>query len=402
MSKFVFFNIPSTGHVNPSQAVIAELVRRGHQVIYYNTEPLRAQIESTGATFRPYPQSETLATLDQRASGGSIMENALALLEIAELLLPSVIADLRVEQPDVVLHDSLAGWGKQAAALLGIPAAAIISTFALNLRSMPPMPLPTMIKTVGEIVSRLPRYNRVARRLKRSFGVQSYGLTGALMNTNALNIVYTSRLFQPAADTFDDSYAFVGPSITPRADTSGFPFEQLTRNLLLYISLGTINNENVAFYQACFAAFRDFEGQVVLSAGKRTDLNALGQIPANFIVRTFVPQLEVLQRADVFITHGGMNSVHEGLWYGVPLVVVPQQLEQSVVALQVVKHGAGVMPAQTDAPPTAEALRAAVAQVLANSTAYRAAAGRLGESFRAAGGYTRAAEALEAYMEQKE
>ncbi|MCA9911099.1 MAG: glycosyl transferase, partial [Anaerolineae bacterium] len=142
--------------------------------------------------------------------------------------------------------------------------------------------------------------------------------------------------------------------------------------------------------------------QFILSVGKRTDLAQLGAIPANFIVRNFVPQLEVLQRTDLFITHGGMNSVHESLWQGVPMIVIPQQAEQAFVAQQVVKHGAGI--ALGDKPPvgqvSAAELRAAVEEILGDLDAYRAATEPLRASFVAAGGYRRAAEAFMAYGRQ--
>lgn len=402
MSKIIFYNIPASGHINPMQAVIAELVRLGHQVIYYNGEDSRTQIAQTGAEFRPYPTaaSAALKALMEQTHSSGIAENALQFVRIAEMLLPSVFETLRAEKPDLVIHDSLAGWAKQAAEVLNIPAASVLSTFALNMRSMPSMPPLAMLSMMRDMVVRMPSYYQVAGRMRKTFGVKNYGLTGALMSTNALNIVFTSREFQPAAETFDDSYKFVGPSIAERPDSSGFPFAQLNRKPVIYISLGTINNQNLDFYKACFAAFANHSGQFVLSAGKKTDLKALEPIPANFIVRNFVPQLEVLQHADVFITHGGMNSVHEGLWYGVPLVVVPQQVEQATVALQVVKHGAGAIAAQPGETLTAEMLRISVDKILSGGKAYQEAAKRLSESFRAAGGYQRAANELASFAEK--
>jgi UDP:flavonoid glycosyltransferase YjiC (YdhE family) len=69
----------------------------------------------------------------------------------------------------------------------------------------------------------------------------------------------------------------------------------------------------VDFYQMCFDAFAQTEWQVVLSFGTRIDPAALKEPPANFLIAPHVPQLEVLSRADLFISHGGMNSTMESL-----------------------------------------------------------------------------------------
>lgn len=403
MSKIIFFNIPATGHMLPAQPVIAELVKRGEHVIYVNSEDTRAQVEQTGAEFRPYPTNGALRDLMNRTIGGgaAIVDNALQLTRIAEVLLPFTIDLLRAEKPDLVLHDSLAAWGKYAAQVVGIPAAASIVTFVLNgkaQREALPNPTPSLVfEMASSMLTRTPAFMRVARRMQRQSGVRPGSLTDALMSTNALNIVFTSREFQPASASFDASYKFVGPSVAERPDDSGFPLDQLTRKPVVYISLGTINNQNLDFYKACFAAFADFPGQFVLSAGKNTDLKMLEPIPANFIVRNFVPQLQVLQCADVFVTHAGAGSVNESLWYGVPMVLVPQQIEQGGVAKQVVKHGAGVMARPYGQQPSANDLRSAVERVLANIDSYKAGARRLGDSFRDAGGYSRAADEIMAF-----
>jgi MGT family glycosyltransferase len=403
MSKLIFFNIPATGHMLPAQPVIAEIVRRGNHVIYYNTEDTRAQVEQTGAEFRPYPNNDTLREVMSRTIGGgaTIVDNALQLTRAAENLLPFAIEVLRKEKPDAVLHDALAAWGNYAAKVTGIPAVSFVVTFVLNNKSQfeaLPTPTPGLVfEMLTSMATRTPAFMQIARRMQRAHGVRPKSLTDALMSLNALNIVFTSREFQPASASFDDSFKFVGPSVTARPDTSGFPFEQLTRKPVIYISLGTINNQNLDFYKACFAAFADYPGQFVLAAGKNTDLSKLEPIPDNFIVRGFVPQLQVLQHSDMFITHAGAGSVNESLWYGVPMVLVPQQIEQGGVAKQVVKHGAGVMARPYGQQPSAGDLRAAVERVLSNLAGHKAAAQRLGDSFRAAGGYVRAADAIMAY-----
>lgn len=403
MSKVIFFNIPAQGHINPSLPVVRELVRRGEAVICVNAEQIRETIESAGSAFHPYPTLPSdvpqIQAVMEQASSGNLVDNALSLMRICEGLLPFVLDLLRQEKPDYVLHDSLASWGKLGAQALGIPYAASFSTFVPIPGEMPPMNMKLMAGLAAQILPRLPTAWQISRRVKQKFGVRGLSLLSALQTTGQINIVYTSAEFQPDSKKLGPTFRFVGPSISARPEPSDFPFDQLTSHPVTYISLGTINNMKTDFYRQCFAAFADHPGQFVLSAGKRTDLNELGKIPPNFIVRNFVPQLDVLQHVDVFVTHGGMNSVHEGLWYGVPLVVIPQQVEQAGNAALVVKQGAGV--AVGDHPPlgrvTTESLRAAVDKVLANREAYRAQAVRLGETFRVAGGYERAAEELIAF-----
>lgn len=404
MGKTLFFNIPATGHINPSIGVVKELMQRGEQVLYVNTEDMRAQIESIGAAFIPYPDARVIGDIDglmARASGGNIPQNALALHQIGAALLPFCLDLIDRERPDYVLVDSLAAWGKHAARLRGVKSISSISTFVLTPGS--PLPLtPTLIaETVGQLIPTLPGFAGTWLQMKRRYGIHIGGPLGAVMSLADMNLVYTSREFQPAAESLDGTYRFVGASIAARPQSVEFPFDQLTRKPLIYISLGTINNQNLDFYRQCFAALGDYPAQVVLSAGKKTDLKALEPIPANFLVRNFVPQLDILERADLFITHGGMNSVHEGLWYGVPMVVIPQQLEQSIVATRTAQMRAGI--ALATKPPigqvTAAELRAAVEMVFKDVENYRMAARGLGDSLRAAGGATQAAEAILAFAQ---
>ncbi|MGI0016797.1 MAG: nucleotide disphospho-sugar-binding domain-containing protein, partial [Nitrososphaera sp.] len=97
---------------------------------------------------------------------------------------------------------------------------------------------------------------------------------------------------------------------------------------------------------------------------------------------------------------GGMNSVNEGLNYGVPLVVVPQQIEQVLNGRQVARQEAGVVLA--DRPPygrlDAGDLRRTVDKILADPT-YRLNSERLSRSFHEAGGYQRAATAIISWLD---
>lgn len=92
--------------------------------------------------------------------------------------------------------------------------------------------------------------------------------------------------------------------------------------------MGTVHNHNADFYRTVIKALANEPVGVIMSIGYNIDAQELGEIPGSFLVEKFVPQLEVLKRTDVFITHGGMNSLNEALYFGVPVVVVPQQIEQ--------------------------------------------------------------------------
>lgn len=140
-----------------------------------------------------------------------------------------------------------------------------------------------------------------------------------LENDNATHtIVYTSRYFQPAAETFSPRYVFVGPSLRPIRQPLA-PSPQKT----VYISLGTVNNQNLPFYRSCLTALGETPYRVVMAVGRESMRHALGPLPANVQAEAMVDQIGVLAAADVFLTHCGMNSVSEALFFDVPLGLLP-------------------------------------------------------------------------------
>jgi MGT family glycosyltransferase len=242
------------------------------------------------------------------------------------------------------------------------------------------------------------RLLRWKRRMANEFGREnSVGIT----EYADLNIVFSSQAFHPKNSFIDERFRFVGPSIDTTVRPAEFPFDKLQEDKpCVYISLGTITNQDADFYKTAFTAFAGYRAQFILSAGALTDLTQLGNLPDNFIVRNYVPQLDVLQRTDVFITHGGMNSVHEGLYYGVPEIVIPQQLEQNINGKRVVETGVGLIPQgyRVSKQVTVEALRLALDQIL-DDPSYKSNAVRLGETLRAAGGYEQAANEIERFIQ---
>jgi MGT family glycosyltransferase len=225
--------------------------------------------------------------------------------------------------------------------------------------------------------------------------MKAASLLEVFINKGDLNLVYTSRMFNPDGNQFDDSYLFVGPSVNKRKELMEFPLSELEGHKIIYISLGTINNNFSGFYQMCIQAFAETEYKVVMSVGTKCNITELGQIPDNFIVKQFVPQLEILKKSHIFISHSGFNSVSESLYYGVPLIVLPMVNDQYMVATRVTQLGAGIMLKMSEI--TDRQLIEAVEKIEFNDE-YKTACERIGKSFRQADGCTNTVVKIKDYV----
>jgi MGT family glycosyltransferase len=394
MAKIAYVGLPAHGHTNPTLPVMKELVRRGHQVLYYNAESFRAKVEPTGVDFRAMPE---LLPTEREVSEAmqELIDASVMLAGISQPLTRFMIAELQCEQPDLVIYDSVAMWGYIAARTLGIRNACSITTFVLE-GSAGAVGLGAMARYIWSALPHAGHLMSWKRSMAQEFGKQN---AGGITEYADLNIVYTSREFHPKNTFVDDRFRFVGPSIDASTRDGSFPFDQLRDGKKVYISLGTITHLDPAFYRAVFTAFAAYPAQFILSVGKNTEIASFGELPNNFIVRNYVPQLDVLQRVDAFITHGGMNSIHEGLYYGVPEIVVPHQFEQLLNAKRVAQVQAGILLGDTRpyGRVTVPELRSTLETMLTNPT-YRQHAQHYGKTLRAAGGYMRAAKEIESYI----
>lgn len=385
MSKIVFFSIPAHGHTNPTIPVVAELVKRGHDVWYYSFQDFQEKIEAAGARFiacddfLPDISEEEL----ERKAGKDFAALIEMVVDTTIALDDKVCRELREINPHAVVSDSLCFWGKLFAKKLDIPYICSTTSFAFNQYTAKLMK-PKWTELLRMIVG-MPRINR-KMRLLREHGYEVENFVSIVQNDNETDtIVYTSKAFQPMVETFSERYAFVGPSIKLPAPEQN----NGRRGVTVYISLGTVLNRNQDFYKYCITAFKDTDYHVIMSVGEKTKLSSLGKIPANFTVEKTVDQLSVLQTADVFITHCGMNSVSESLYFGVPMVLFPQHSEQNVVANQVAELKAGVK-LKGKKP---KHLASAVGEVLSEGS-YQENAKKLSETFKEAGGAVKAAQVI--------
>ncbi|GIH22666.1 oleandomycin glycosyltransferase [Acrocarpospora phusangensis] len=388
MSTIAFLNIAMHGHVNPTLPVVAELVRRGHSVTYHTSPMYSEQIAAAGATVRLYPGGDQ--PLPDPPTPVTMLDG---LARTAVGLLPAVLSDLRDVRPDLIVHGAACPWGAVAARELGVPAAALFTTFAFNRYAPSPTHASWDLLAAAAIRPRnVQRYLRSRWGLHRRYDTRGLPLLDLANVRQPLNLIFTSRAFQPHADAFDRSFRFVGPSLGARPPVP-FPAGRL-RDPVLYASLGTVFNAGPGLLRTFAAALAPLGGTVIVSTGA-TDPVALGPLPDNVFAHRFVPQPEVLARAALFVTHGGMNSVNEAMYAGVPMLVVPQGADQPLVARRVAELGAGLSIRTEDA--TVGAVNA-LARRLLHEPCFRAAAATLRIAQREAGGYLRAADELESYL----
>lgn len=393
MAAFLFCNVPSTGHVDPTLPVVAELLRRGHEVVYFLTDAYRERVEATGATFQAYDGIGP-DYFDDVSRRFNPVQLATQLAESAIHLQPPLLAAIRETRPQAIVYDSMCPWGRIAARQAGLPAVA-----SMALLEVPPRYLwrSGELPAGGTVITRglpwLARYRRAGRALRQTTGVAVPSFVRLLNWPGDHNICYTAPALLPDAHRLGPAYTFVGPPLAACAEEVPFPYEALQPNRpLIYVSLGTVFNDDPGFFRACLAAFAGQEVQVVISTGRRLQPGALEPLPANAIVRDYVPQQAILERASLFITHSGANSVHHALYHGVPLLLVPQQLEQALIAARIAELGAGLMLNRRRLSP--ERIGELARRLLADN-AYRDRAAALGKALRQAGGAPQAAATIE-------
>ena len=385
MKKIMFFCIPAHGHTNPMLPVAAELVKRGDAVRFYSFDEFEEKIKKTGAEFvscnayLPSVSEEEMARLMKVSNTEMTIQDIRTTLKMNGFL----EQEFKTFRPDVVYTDAVCFWGKLNAWKHHVPMVCSTSTFAFNQMSSK-----YMKQSRAEIKDMLTGLPKISKELKalRPYGYEVKSALALVQNDNRTDTnVYTSRRFQPFAESFTRHYNFVGPSVFSEL----LPQKEKERPLV-YISLGTVINDRPDFYQKCIAALKDMDVDVIISRGQYMDEKKLGALPDNIKAFERVDQLEVLSRADAFITHCGMNSVSESLYMATPMALYPQTAEQYAVARRTQELGAGI-PLIDD---SVEGIKKAIETLLGDQQ-YAAAAKECSDDFRSCSGAKGAADFIE-------
>ncbi|MGK4579060.1 glycosyltransferase [Kitasatospora sp. HPMI-4] len=394
MSRYLFVVPPLVGHVNPAVGVAAELAARGHATAWAGLPELIGRLAGPEAEVFPCAVALDPDAAPQRppelrgpAALKFLWEDFL--IPLAHAMAPGVAEAVERFRPDVLVVDQQAVAGALVAERIGLPWATSATTSAELTGALDGMPL----------VEAWVR-DRLTDLRGRLGGPDGLPPGERAVNSDPrfspyLVLAFTTPELAPTARTSGGPVRFIGPSLAARpGGDAAFPWEWLDPDrALVLVTLGTANSDvGQAFLTLSHDALRArpklLQAVIVDPAG------LLGR-PApdpDLLVLPHVPQLDLLARASAVVCHAGHNTVCEALWHGVPLVVAPIRDDQPVVAAQVVAAGAGVR--LRFGRTTAERLGQALDAVL-DDPAYRAAAQRVGASFRAAGGAAAAADHLE-------
>lgn len=380
--RIAWFCIPAHGHTNPTLGLVKALTGSGHEIYYFSFEMFREKIENAGAVFIPCDGYDfDMEDKENADRVGKDQAFAVELLVSSTLALDEMVTE-KIEElkPDVIVADSIAYWGKLAALKHGLPYISSTTTFAFNRFSSR-----YMKHGIGETLMMLlsmPKVNKQIRRLQEK-GYPVKGILDIVQNDNDTNtIVYTSKYFQPCAETFSQKYHFIGPSIRPVTKE----YEKKA-DKTVFISMGTVN-QNKDFYRSCIDALGQTEYQVIISMGTNTE--HFESVPGNIEIYKSVDQMAVLSISDVFITHCGMNSASEGLYFGVPLILFPQTPEQDAVAKRTEELGAGLR-----LPSLEKSVILKTVERIIDDKSYKNCADKVSESFKKSGGIREAVSFIE-------
>ena len=357
---FAMITLGASGHVFSSLPMIAELVKKGNRVTYFTVPRYKEMVETIGADYKEVRSALTNnGQADKDIATDMMAELPLRFLSEGAATIESIMEVLRQDKPDAVIVDAIAIAGRLAAAELKVPMIMLFTSFAANdkfslCRHWPVYPDTHPARAKAK---------ELATELAAKYGTPVYDVYSIFEGTGDLNIVTQPASFHPAAATFDDSFVFAGPQIMKRVDSGTWEAPEGDAPLM-YTSLGTLFNAWPAFYHILYGVVKDMNLRVVSSVGSTLTKEEIGEIPANVRTFSFLPQLEVLENADFFITHAGIGSVMEAAYYGVPMLAIPQMDEQAFTAKCMVDAGLGIMIPKEELTP--ERLREAIHELTTN------------------------------------
>lgn len=335
----IYYSTPAYGHINPALPLISEIVKKGYRVVFYSSAEFSDEAKSCGAEFREYDFGEI--RFDPQIGSRILMLSELILkftLQSAE----EMIRQARELCPCLILHDTLALWGRNTAQAINVRGVSINTIVTVNnviSRSFRMYTKRFSGSSIKELHC-LPSILRMRNELEKQYKTKDLSVIGILMNKEPLNLYTYPRCMHPDGEKMGEDCLFIGPSAILRKNKF-IDNTDISGRDIVYVSLGTIFNGSEKFWAEITDSFADKNYHVVISCGDTFDKLIKKEIPENITVCRYVNQKRILEHSVLFITAGGMNSVCEAISLGVPCLVCPQQGEQAINAKMLEKAGGG-------------------------------------------------------------
>ena len=376
------------GHVNPTLSLVTELVNRGVRVTYFTTENFKNIVEPTGAKFVAVPSWMAQQSGQQEGGADEDVGATVPFLFLNEAggAIDSILEVLKEDKPDAIVHDFAGIAGTIAADALKVPNVMLYTSYPSNesysmAASFESVPASHPLRVAAD---------QIAEGFVAKYGCRKMTVKEIFDGQGDFNLVMMQKRLVPHNESFGDNFVFTGVQIGKRTAFGSWKAPDNGKPLL-YSSLGTAFNNWPEYYPILFDAVRDLDINVFAALGS-IDPASLKDIPANVEVGQMVPQLDILSQASVFITHAGMGGTGEAIYYGVPMIAIPQMEEQAITARQIEKLGLGTAFLDKNAI-TSESLKAAIVKLLTEPS-YKATAEEFSADMKRLGGAVASADAL--------
>lgn len=411
------------GHWSGMGAIARELADRGHHVIALGTETARPLMERVGVPVvtlaedgAVWPWNRVLGKLFALTGNRPLMVTRSWFVWQNSIVLTALPDVIRQHRFDVIVTDHALMAAGTVAAEVGVPWVTVHTTVPLaHDPDVPPLYTPW-----GRSRSRWHRARtRVAHAgMRRYFRpvLRRINVRRADIELDAL--AHLDDTVSPHAEIgqlvseldlgrqVPPSFHYVGSLSADSVDSTAahdFPWERLDGRPLVYASFGTVaDSQNLTVVRAVVDACDGLDAVAVVALGRTGDEAAalageIGPTPPNVIVVGFAPQVPLLARSALFVTHAGTNSVLEAISHGVPMIAIPSSGDTPAMAARLVAAGVGVhIPARRAHP---DVLRARIVCGLADAP-MRERAASLSALVRDAGGAHAAATIIEGVLER--
>jgi MGT family glycosyltransferase len=412
MTHFGIICPAGTGHLNPMTTLGSELLRRGHRVTVFGfldaqATTLASGLECQSLAEDEFPLGSNAEEFTQRGklSGLAALQYSLKAghKRLAAILrdAPTAIKQAGIE---ALLVDQISIEGGTIADFINLPFITVCSALLLNREpNIPPIVTTWQYSPTwkGRLRNQLGHQllNLLTKPIRETIAESRRKWKLPLYsNPNDYYSKLAQLSQQPAEFEFPRQnlpphFHFTGPYHNPATHKPvPFPFEQLTGQPLIYASMGTIQNRLLEVFQIIASACEGLDAQLVISLGGGATPESLPPLPGNPIVVGYAPQLELLQKATLTITHAGMNTTLESLSNGVPMVAIPVANDQPGVAARIAYTGVGeaVSLKELSIPKVGSAIGKVLTQ-----ESYKQRAIEMQEAIRRSGGVKRAADIIE-------